>query len=152
MNPEMTGLSSEAQGLYGLRVPFLQYLPGDPAGRSKAQATLERLKSRSVIDFMNEMRRQSATGATGLGSITEKELELLGSGASILGKTNISDADAAAELKRIYDLANRFGGDAPAESQDAGGRVQVIAPDGKRGTIPAAQLQDALARGYKQAQ
>jgi len=44
---------------------------------------------------------------------------------------------------------------APVEgptAPQANGRVTVVSPDGKRGSIPANQLQDALNAGYKQAQ
>lgn len=40
----------------------------------------------------------------------------------------------------------------PAAQAATGDRVTVIAPDGKRGTIPRAQLAEALKKGYKQAQ
>jgi hypothetical protein len=33
----------------------------------------------------------------------------------------------------------------------AGGRVRVVGPDGRVGTIPSEQLQDALKSGYKEA-
>lgn len=39
-----------------------------------------------------------------------------------------------------------------AAAQPGAGRVKVIAPDGQRGSIPASQLEEALAKGYKRAQ
>jgi hypothetical protein len=41
---------------------------------------------------------------------------------------------------------------APAAASGAGGEVRVTAPDGTVGTVPAANLQQFLAQGYKQAQ
>ena len=42
---------------------------------------------------------------------------------------------------------------APGGAQKpAGGRISVIGPNGKRGTIPAEQLEQALSQGYKKAQ
>jgi hypothetical protein len=44
------------------------------------------------------------------------------------------------------------GGGAPAPQPPQGGRVSVVSPDGKRGSIPADQLDAAIKQGYKRAQ
>lgn len=54
---------------------------------------------------------------------------------------------ALAELETPQGLVAPTG---PANAPEAGGgRVTVISPDGKRGTIPKAQLEQALKEGYK---
>lgn len=83
------------------------------------------------------------------------------------GKINGQDyKDAKALLsdkrKELDELKKNKPGDAPRAAPAAkkspneqvkaaaGGEVTVISPDGQEGTIPAGQLKDALAAGYKQ--
>ena len=40
----------------------------------------------------------------------------------------------------------------PIGEPSSGNRIKVMSPDGKAGTIPKEQLQDALKQGYKQVQ
>jgi hypothetical protein len=108
-NGEVT-LNSAAQGLFGARVPFLGMIPGDPSGRAKADAALNQLRGRTVIDMLNQMKQQSRTGATGFGALTERELALLERAATQLNNTTMSDADAAAELGRLYQAAVKASG------------------------------------------
>lgn len=115
---------------------------------NSAKQRVERLIGMLDINKLREMKAQSKTGASGFGALSEKELNVLENAASGLRNRGQREGDYAAELKRIRDSVNKGGAAAPA----AGGRVRVMAPDGTVGTVPAAQLEQALAKGYKQAQ
>lgn len=112
-------LKSGAQSLYGARIPFLGYIPGSDT--AEASAALKRLKGRVLVDLMNEMKSQSRTGATGFGSLTAPELQMLEQTASTLDSSLISDQAAADELRRIYDIAKKaYDGAAPPNAQRRG--------------------------------
>lgn len=54
--------------------------------------------------------------------------------------------------RQLYNLPKESGDYVTGGAQPAAtGRISVVAPDGRRGTIPAAQLQDAISQGYKRA-
>lgn len=103
-------LNQAAASLFGAGTGRLtQYYPGSDA--ANASAALERLKGRSIVDLLAEMKSQSRTGATGFGALNERELSVLENSANQLGSRNISPERAAEELARIYAIANRALGD-----------------------------------------
>ncbi|MGV1037937.1 MAG: hypothetical protein ACOYD0_13065 [Candidatus Nanopelagicales bacterium] len=85
----------------GSRVLGLQNVPGFSA--RDAQATIDQLRSRLVVDLMGEMKAQSKTGATGFGALSEKELKVLQDSAGKLDPSQ-SEAAFAKELKRIRSM------------------------------------------------
>jgi hypothetical protein len=104
--------------LFGLRVPFASSIPGTKV--ANVSAALERLKGRVVVDLIAEMKSQSRTGATGFGQLTERELGLLESAATVLSSANISNEVALEELVRIYNIAKQaYDGAAPVTSSAA---------------------------------
>jgi hypothetical protein len=122
-------LKPGAANLFGMRMPGASFVPGSET--ATARGALDRLKSRTVVDLLNEMKQQSRTGATGFGAMNERELGILESGASQLGHSLISDESAANEIKRIYDIANRvLQGDSGGESGDGDGWITL--PNGVR--------------------
>lgn len=66
-----------------------------------AEATRRQLIGKTIIDTISQMKQQSATGATGLGQIVVRELEIIEQAASKLGDPLLSDADYNAELGRV---------------------------------------------------
>jgi hypothetical protein len=106
-------LKPGAANLFGARIPGASFIPGSDT--ATAEGALNRLRSRTIVDLLNEMKSQSRTGATGFGAMNEREFGVLEGGASQLGSSLISDERAASELKRIYDIANQVltGGGAP---------------------------------------
>lgn len=113
-------LKPGAANLFGARIPGASFVPGSET--ANASGALNRLRSRTIIDLLNEMKSQSRTGATGFGAMNEKEFGVLEGGASQLGSSFISDETAAGELKRIYDVAQRaLQGDQPPAVPSAGG-------------------------------
>lgn len=69
--------------------------------------------------------------------------ELSGGTPRILNQAAIDSARAASPVPSAPRAA-------AGTRQAAGGTVRVVSPNGKKGTIPAAQLEQALADGYKQ--
>ncbi len=137
-------LNSNAQGLFGARIPFLRNIPG--TGTADADAALKRLQGRAVVDLLSEMKAQSRTGATGLGALSAPELRLLENTAAMLGGS-LSDDAAAEELDRLYGLAERAGSNAAAPS--GGGTVAMVAPDGRQLSVPAEKVAEMEALGAK---
>jgi hypothetical protein len=62
--------------------------------------TVTALNSQKTIDLISRMKQQSKTGATGFGSVTEKELDLL---QSDIVKLNYRSPTFKADLKRVED-------------------------------------------------
>lgn len=114
-------LKSGTANLFGARVPFNDMIPGSDT--SNARAALNRLKGRAIVDLLNEMKNQSATGATGFGSLSGSELRLLENSATQLDTPNISDERAAEELSRIYKMAKQLYGDEPTDVTSQGPAV-----------------------------
>ena len=112
-------LRPEAGWLFGARVPA--FLADNlPMGKtSDLSADLNRLASTQIVGLIDEMKRQSATGATGFGALNMRELDVLQNSATTLANRNISDQAAAAELKRIRDkvmeIQSRITGGGQAE-------------------------------------
>jgi hypothetical protein len=117
-------LKPEAQNLFGMRNPLAQYMPGSKTATAKG--ALDRLKGRAIVDLLNEMKNQSATGATGFGALSGPELKLLENAATELNSANISDTRAAAELERIYRMARQLYGEEPAQDTMAPGPGQTL--------------------------
>lgn len=93
------------------------------------------LKSQKTIDLINQMKQASKTGATGFGSVTEKELDLL---QSDIVKLDQRSPTFKEDLKRLQttwtNLQNKI------KSQQAGGRTP--APS----TAPNANLDAKVAK------
>jgi hypothetical protein len=71
-----------------------------PTDAMALKDTVTALNSQKTIDLINRMKQQSKTGATGFGSITEKELDLL---QSDIVKLNYRSPTFKADLKRVED-------------------------------------------------
>lgn len=112
---EATGqatLKPGTKNLYGLRNPLAQLVPGSDT--ANARAAMDRLSGRVIVDLLNEMKNQSATGATGFGALSGPELKLLEGASTQLTNSNIGDERAAEELSRIYKMAKQlYGEDTP---------------------------------------
>lgn len=63
----------------------------------------------------------------------------------------VSGLPASAEPSATAPIAGS-GGAPAAKPAPQGARISVVSPDGKRGSIPASQLDQALKQGYKKAQ
>lgn len=139
-------------GVFG-NVPSI---PG--TSRAKWEANVNKLLSSNIINLMTTMKSASKTGATGFGALNKEELTVLRNASTAL-KRGLSPEDAApilADMRaKVMKIAGRQaqgggGSTAPAGGgAPAGGRVAVVGPNGQRGTVPADQLEDALAQGYK---
>lgn len=96
------------------------YIPGGiPGSAADAKARLDRLQSRLTVDLLGEMKRQSRTGASGFGALSEKELAVLQNAAARLG-TSQSDESARQALldvrKQLAGMRQRAAGAAPPQA------------------------------------
>lgn len=76
-----------------------RWLPGSNA--SNAEASLNQLVSKDIVNLIAEMKAQSRTGATGFGALNLKELEVLQNAANKLSNRWQSDESAREELLHI---------------------------------------------------
>lgn len=97
---ESGNLKPGADNLFGM-TSGARWVPGSQT--ADAEATLNQLVGKSVVDLISEMKSQSKTGATGFGALSEKELKILQDASNKLSNRWQSDASARAELKRIRD-------------------------------------------------
>lgn len=134
---ETTGratLKDATKNLFGARNPLTMF----GKETNDARAALNRVRGRVIVDLLNEMKNQSATGATGFGALSGPELELLQNAASELNNPFISNDRAAQELERIYKAAGQLYG---TDSPGVGGNVRMKAPDGRTLSVPAADVE-----------
>ena len=105
---------------------FRSYIPGTDA--ANASASLSRLRDQLVVGLMGELKRQSRTGATGFGALSEKELAILQDSAAKLS-TRQSDEALRQELIRLRGklsgMRQRAGGGAPAGAPSAAPEANI---------------------------
>lgn len=86
--------------------------------------------------------------------MSNADVQMMQSVASTLNPERQTPEQFKAELKRVKALFDKLKANVGSTAPAGGGSattVNVIAPDGTSGTIPADQLQDALSQGFKQA-
>lgn len=110
-------LKPGAAGAFGAD-SALGIIPG--TSYADARSRRDRLQSRLTIDLLGELKRQSRTGATGFGALTEKELAVVQNAAARLQSAQ-SDESARQALvdvrKKLTEMRQRAaGGVAPATS------------------------------------
>jgi hypothetical protein len=126
---EQGNLRPHAQGVVGtLEGAIPEYLMFD-ADRQKALASTKRLNSNLAIETLQKLKEQSRTGATGFGSLTEKELALVENAKATLSNRRQDEATYAAELKRIRDAILSTRGGAPAAPAEAPATAKPTAAD-----------------------
>jgi hypothetical protein len=92
-------------------------IPGTSAADAKAR--LDRLQSRLTVDLLGEMKRQSRTGASGFGTLSEKELMVLQNAAARLNSSQSDESARQALLdvrKQLAGMRQRAVGAAPAST------------------------------------
>lgn len=82
--------------------------PALPAEYSKQnwKANVDKLRSKLVLDLMNQMKQASRTGATGFGQLSEKELRVLQNSATAL-REGLSEDDAQRYINKIKESAQK---------------------------------------------
>lgn len=101
-------------------------IPGTSAADAKAR--IDRLQSRLTIDLLGEMKRQSRTGASGFGALSEKELAVLQNAAARLGTSQSDESFRQALVdirKQLMGMRQRASGGAPSP----GGTPQKETPE-----------------------
>lgn len=87
---------------WSANIPGLEYIPGGTGtGVASAHASIERLRNLLTLDLLQEIKKQSKSGATGFGQMNLRELGVLENSASKLAKMNQGEPEYAAELNRI---------------------------------------------------
>lgn len=108
-NPDET-LRPDTQWITGLSANFgTRFTPGG----ASAHAAKERLRNLLTLDILQELKRQSKTGATGFGQMNLRELKVLEDAASKLDHPNMREEDFNRELSRIRIKLNELLSDAP---------------------------------------
>ena len=146
LNPRVKSIAGANYG------KVTRYIPGSDA--ANAQAQLDRLRDRLIVDLIGEMKSQSRTGATGFGQLSENELALIRSAAAklSLNQSPLELENAIRAVKKKLDLyrANadaQLGGVASRRTRrDAGapGAAPSAAPAAPAAAAPA---QNPPARG-----
>ena len=123
----------------GMTGAFLSMISGTDA--SQLESKMEDIKSNIMISTMQEMRKGSSAGATGLGAINEKELKAL---QSRLGALNISDPmtmykslidirkDFARINQRQQEIYQNTYGELPIEKPTRNDGLEVSVKNGKK--------------------
>ena len=81
------------------------YVPG--TGAADLQADIDFLVSSGAIETLGQLKSQSATGASGMGALSDAELVLLKNSFSSLGNKNISPNKKREELSRIIGIMDK---------------------------------------------
>lgn len=71
-------------------------------------ADLDRLMALGALDTMAKMKNESATGATGFGSMQKNELKILMDAKSILSHRNVKPSKMIEELKRVAKVTRDY--------------------------------------------
>jgi hypothetical protein len=125
--------------------------------------------SNVALGALINMRKASPTGAA-VGNVTEKEMDLFKAAEGALDVDQLPSDIIIERLERIKDERvkeinkasinikqfdnsyeiPKFKFEKPKKSGSIKGKmVNVIRPDGKTGTIPESQLQEAISQGFK---
>jgi Tfp pilus assembly protein PilV len=98
---EKGNLTDKVSGVVGTsRMNPLNYVPGS-SGQT-GNSILDNLSGKVILNLLNEIKSQSASGATGFGNMSDKDLQTLKTAASRLNKS-MPKEDYAAEVVRIRD-------------------------------------------------
>lgn len=148
-----TGKADLTPGAHTLFSTTLGGAYGALLGRARGQtgtakAALDQLTGKLTLDMLQQMRQQSANGATGFGRFTQNEFNVLQSSASIL-KGNITPQRALQELTTLYNSYQKIL--QPATTPQA--RTQKQAGPGRSGAAGAAGAgaSGAAPKAYKDA-
>jgi hypothetical protein len=91
-------LKDNTKWITGLSANFGTHLtPGGAA----AKASVEQLRNLLTLDLLQEIKKQSKSGATGFGQMNLRELGVLENSASKLAATNMDEGEYAKELNKI---------------------------------------------------
>ncbi len=101
-----------------------------------ALADIKRVTAQGVLDKLKELKAQSRTGATGMGALSEKELDQLINSFSSLANRRQDEVSYGRELKRVKELTRKMmnggatatpdGPAPPAQGPRKIGRFEVI--------------------------
>lgn len=151
-------------GVIGSKLKYVNQESADMAGM------LETLKGMVVFDRLEQLKKASATGASGLGQVTEKEIDLLGAQLGAL-KQDMSKERIEATLDTIENVFGKLSPEAEAyltgrsealPSGSAPGRMAPSAPNSDYSTMDVNALnavdidtltptqQEALSRRYQE--
>jgi hypothetical protein len=109
--PRLTGGARSVMGEW-TPVSARDYIPG--AAAADANAALKQVMGKQIVDMIADMKAQSATGATGFGNMSDRELAVLQGAATQLTQ-RLSEPAALEQLLIIRDKLTKVlgGGTAP---------------------------------------
>lgn len=100
-NLKYTTGASRANLTKGSKVPFIS-----TAGKD-AQASIDYLVSSGIIETMAKLKAESPTGSTGMGALSDKEMQVLKDSFSVLGNENASYEMKVKELDRVIGIMSK---------------------------------------------
>lgn len=112
-NPGLSGTTGVGQ--LGHMVPGSSWADAD--------ADVQRIVASGALETMGKLKRESPTGATGFGALSEKELAILQNGFSSLANRNISPEKKKLELQRISQITRKY-----LKNETAGAPAASTAP------------------------
>jgi len=118
-------------------------LPNVTGGANTADADLNSLISALDINTLQQLKRQSKTGATGFGALSDRELGVLENAGTTLRNRRQGEPAIAAEFKRLLESVT----DAPPGG--GSGAVAMVAPDGRPLSVPLEKVAELEALGAK---
>lgn len=113
---------------------------GEYGERAEWESNIDKILAQKTLNILTDLKKQSKTGATGLGAVNEREFATLQQAATEL-RRNYSPEKA----ERVLNDMERFHIKVLSAQNE---EVEVISPDGQQGTIPASQLEEALRERY----
>jgi len=111
-------LTDGARALYGIGPGRILSLRPGSAG-ANARAALNQVTGNLTLDLIGQMKAQSRTGATGFGQLSERELGVIESAATVL-KGEISESRALQELVTMRERFDKVMQDGSAEADPLG--------------------------------
>lgn len=98
-------------------LPTIPFSP-DYDARKNWESNIDLLKSKLVLNLLNEMKQASRTGASGFGALNIEELKKLEEGSTAL-RRNLGSGDASRYLSGIQESAYKVLGDLPSFKDEA---------------------------------
>jgi hypothetical protein len=124
---EKGNLTDKVSGVVGMsRMNPMQYVPGSQG--QAGNSILDNLSGKVLLNLLNEVKSQSASGATGFGNMSDKDLNTLKAAASRLNKS-MPKEDYAKEVVRIRDGIKKMLEPGPSDSGSGSGEKKTKSAD-----------------------
>ena len=157
----MAKINGETSGMFNSASnPIFRQIFGGLAGSDARDVVTSREALEAIVGFdtLNDMRQSAASGASGLGQVTERELKYLQSVQGSLNElqSNTQLSATLAKVRESFALiqaeADAGGGASAGAGQAPGGSKILVSATGESfdaSDLTPAEYQEAIADGYK---